>query len=391
MKKNHISLVIKLAIGLAIVLGVWWLVKCQCVSLKALTPSALRDYIQSFGNLSAVVYVAAYVLNTISVVPPIAPLSLAAGLAFGTAWGSVLLFTAAIIGTSATFMISRFFGRGLIEKALKGRFKKLDQKLEENGFLTVLFFRVIPLVPYEVLNYACGLSKIKFRDYFLATLLGLIPGVAVASFFGGSLGEIETIKDVLTPKFLIAVGLMVLIIAVPTIYKILTKGKDKKGDTMDKTPEEVRQMEHMHVQMSYNQVDDLIYGGNNMCCQTHFEEELISKGISADISLEAERLDNPEGVKYFFWLPWLEDTAPTKELIDVAMGVMDSLVNSGVKVYVHCKNGHGRTTTFLASYYIHKGMTAEEALSHVLEKRPSGHLNDMQMAFLAEYEKSVKS
>jgi uncharacterized membrane protein YdjX (TVP38/TMEM64 family) len=129
----------------------------------------------------------------------------------------------AMIGTSITFFISRFFGRALVEKALKGKFKDLDEKLEKNGFMTVLFFRVVPLVPYEVLNYFCGLSKIKFRDYFWATFLGLIPGVVIAAFFGGSLGEISSIRDIFSPKFLIAVGLMVLIIVVPVLYKFLIK------------------------------------------------------------------------------------------------------------------------------------------------------------------------
>ena len=92
---------------------------------------------------------------------------------------------------------------------------------------------------------------------------------------------------------------------------------------MNKTPEEIRNMEHMHIKMSYNQITDLIYAGNNMCCQDHFEEELLSKEISADISFEAERLDNPQGVKYFFWLPWVEDTAPTVELIDLALNIVD--------------------------------------------------------------------
>lgn len=386
--KKIINIFIRLILGAAIVAGVWWIVKCQCVNLKALTPASMRDYVQSYGNFAVVVYITAYVLNTISVVPPIAPLSLTSGLAFGAGLGAVYLMIGAMIGTSTTFFISRFFGRALVEKALKGKFKDLDQKLERNGFMTVLFFRVVPLVPYEVLNYFCGLSKIKFRDYFWATFLGLIPGVVIAAFFGGSLGEINSIKDILSPKFMAAIGLMVLIIAVPTLYKII--GKSKKGERMTPTPEEIRQMEHMHVKMSYNQIDELIFGGNNMCCQTHFEQELLSKGITADISLEAERLDNPDGVKYFFWFPWLEDTAPSMELVNVAMGVMDSLIKNGIKVYIHCKNGHGRTTTFLASYYIHKGMKSEEALSHVLKKRPSGHLNDIQTSFLKKYEEKAQ-
>ena len=155
---------------------------------------------------------------------------------------------------------------------------------------------------------------------------------------------------------------------------------------MSPTPEEIRHMEHMHTKMSYNTITDLIYAGNNLCCQTHFEMELLSKGITADISLEAERLDNPQGVKYFFWFPWVEDTAPANELIDLAMEVLNDTLESGVKVYIHCKNGHGRTSTFLASYFIYKyRISADEALKRVFEKRPSGHLNDIQKAFLVTY------
>lgn len=160
---------------------------------------------------------------------------------------------------------------------------------------------------------------------------------------------------------------------------------------MNSIPEEIREMEHKHERMSYNQIEDLLYAGNNMCCQTHFEKELLSKGITADISLEAERVDNPQGVKYFFWFPWEEDTAPPLELIELAMEVLDKIFKQGIKVYVHCKNGHGRTTTFLASYLIRKNkISADEALKLVFEKRPSGHLNEIQKAFLSDYAKSIK-
>lgn len=160
------------------------MVKCQCINLKSLTPAALRDFIQSFGKLAVLAYIIAYSLNTVSIMPPIAAFSLTAGLAFGAVWGALYLMMGAMIGTTATFMISRYFGRNLIEKMLKGKFKDLDEKLAKNGFLTILFFRVVPLVPYEVLNYAGGLSRIKFKDYFFATFLGLIPGVIISAFFG---------------------------------------------------------------------------------------------------------------------------------------------------------------------------------------------------------------
>ena len=250
MKKNYKGILIKLLIGGMLVAGVWWMVKCQCVNLKSLTPAALRDFIQSFGKLAVLAYIIAYALNTISIMPPIAAISLTAGLAFGAVWGALYLMIGAMLGTTATFMISRYFGRAFIEQLLKAKFmawaigksnpayrqagiaiwlKDLDEKLAKSGFMTILFFRVIPLVPYEVLNYSGGLSGIKFKDYFLATFLGIIPGVVISAFFGGSLGEIKSIRDIGAPQFLIAIGLMVFIIAVPALYQIVRK-KLRKND-----------------------------------------------------------------------------------------------------------------------------------------------------------------
>lgn len=152
--------------------------------------------------------------------------------------------------------------------------------------------------------------------------------------------------------------------------------------------EALKEMEHRHIRLSYNKIEELIYAGNNLCCQKQFDAELLAKGISADISLEAERLDNPQGVKYFFWFPWKEDTAPTFELINTALDTLDDLIKHNIKTYIHCRNGHGRTTTFLAAYFMRKsGISADDALSIVKEKRPSAHLNDIQKQFLREFEK----
>lgn len=228
MKKTY-SVIVKLVIGALIVAAVWLMVKCRCLNLNSLTPAALRDYIRSFGNFAVLAYIIAYAVNTISVIPPIAAISLAAGLIFGQMFGALYLMIAAMLGTSATFIISRYLGRSLIARILKGRFKGLDEKLGKKGFETVLFFRLVPLVPYEILNYAAGITGIKFRDYFFASFLGFVPGVIIAAFFGGSLGEIKNFKDIFAPKFLIAAGLMVGIMMIPAVYQIMRKHKARLG------------------------------------------------------------------------------------------------------------------------------------------------------------------
>ncbi|PIQ81556.1 MAG: hypothetical protein COV76_08275 [Candidatus Omnitrophica bacterium CG11_big_fil_rev_8_21_14_0_20_64_10] len=196
-----------LVVGLlAVVIGWWWQHR------TTINPSALRAWIAQFGAAAPFIYVALYAANTVTLLPPIGVLSLTAGLAFGPAIGFLAIMAGAMIGTSLTFLISRRLGRGFVEHRLKGRFKSLDEALERRGFATVLFFRVVPIVPYEALNYVSGLSKIRFRDYGLATFLGLLPGAAVAAFFGDSLTQ------PFSPKFIAAVGALVLLIAIPTIY-----------------------------------------------------------------------------------------------------------------------------------------------------------------------------
>ena len=229
MDKKIVKNIVRILAGILVIFGIWWIVKCHCVSLNTLTPSAIRDYIQGFGRWSAVIYVLAYALNTISILPPIAVLSLTAGLAFGKIWGAILLMTGAILGTSSTFFISRLSGRAFVQKTMQSKFKKLDDLLEKRGFVTILFFRVIPLVPYEVLNYASGFSKVKFRDYFFATFLGLIPGVTISAFFGGALGEVRGLRDLISFKFILALIVLVIAVLVPVIYQRLKRKGDSYG------------------------------------------------------------------------------------------------------------------------------------------------------------------
>ncbi|MCM8794210.1 MAG: TVP38/TMEM64 family protein [Candidatus Omnitrophica bacterium] len=183
------------------------------------SPEIIRAWISRFGASAPFVYALLYALNTVTLLPPIFIMSLTAGLAFGKVTGFLALMAGAMIGTSATFYISRRVGREFVEKRLAGKFKSLDERLRRNGFATVLFFRVIPLVPYEVLNYTAGLSNVSFKDYWWGTLIGLLPGVAAAVFFGDSLANIK--KD--PAMFLVAVGALALLFAVPVIYLKLKK------------------------------------------------------------------------------------------------------------------------------------------------------------------------
>lgn len=145
-----------------------------------------------------------------------------------------------------------------------------------------------------------------------------------------------------------------------------------------------------HLIFDFNQITDEIYLGTNYCCKVDFDAELIKKGIKADISLEAENLDNPFGIKYFLWLPTIDHTAPTIEALALGCQMINFLVTRKIKLYAHCMNGHGRAPTLIAAYFISTGMSVNKAIRKVAKGRSEIHIEPVQKAMLERFAKEVK-
>lgn len=145
-----------------------------------------------------------------------------------------------------------------------------------------------------------------------------------------------------------------------------------------------------HKQTDYNKITDEIWLGSNFCCQVHFDEGLKNLGIEVDISLEKERIDAPYGLDFFIWLP-IEDTFPPKpEQLNYGVNSIEKFIEMDKKIFIHCMNGHGRSTTLIAAYLIKsKGLSVQEAIDFIKEKRPEIHLNEKQVAALEDYKNSL--
>lgn len=139
---------------------------------------------------------------------------------------------------------------------------------------------------------------------------------------------------------------------------------------------------YQHVMMNYSQISACIFVGTNSCCTDHFDQSLLRQGISADISLESDRIDTPWGIKYFLWLPTVDHTAPTIQALALGVQMLHLLVAQKVKTYVHCKNGHGRAPTLVAAYLISTGMSVNQAIKTIAKQRPEIHLEPVQKATL---------
>lgn len=135
--------------------------------------------------------------------------------------------------------------------------------------------------------------------------------------------------------------------------------------------------------MEFSRIDSQVYIGTNACCAEHFKIGLLDQGVTCDISLEGEMLDQPFGIDCFLWLPTTDHTAPSMHNTTVGAAALDEMLKQGRKVYIHCKNGHGRGPTFYAAYLVLKrGMDWHTAREAIRASRPEAHLDPLQEAFL---------
>ncbi len=178
-------------IGLAVILvAAFFLVRESGIGFKNLTPSKIREYLLSFGMVKgAFVYLAIYTFSIRPFVPiPPTLYTFAGGFTFGPIWGTVLTVTGATLNASLCFLIARALGKDFVEKISKGKFGKLNERLKDSGFKTLLIIRTSPVgPPFDLVSYSSGVLRIPFWSHFVATVVGVIPAVAVYSYFGGSI------------------------------------------------------------------------------------------------------------------------------------------------------------------------------------------------------------
>ena len=141
---------------------------------------ALREWIQSLGVSGPAVFVGIYILGVVIGIPGSA-LTVAAGGLFGSFLGVILVSLASTIGASFSFLIARYFARNAVASWLSKRekFNKLDSMTEEHGAMIVAVTRLIPIFPFNLLNYGFGLTRIPFWTYVFWSWLCMLPGTVL--------------------------------------------------------------------------------------------------------------------------------------------------------------------------------------------------------------------
>ncbi|MBO8127397.1 MAG: TVP38/TMEM64 family protein [Firmicutes bacterium] len=183
---------------------------------EKMKPEEIRATLASFGVLAPVAFIGLASLRPLLFVPA-GFISVVGGMVFGSLAGTVYTLLGSSLGAVVAFGISRFFGREFVQKLTKGRLGRWSQMLEGQGAKIVFLMRLIPVFPFDAISYAAGLSHIKFKDFALGTVLGIIPGTFVYTFLG------STLHEGLTPRFIIAVTFTVVLALIPVLFETVGK------------------------------------------------------------------------------------------------------------------------------------------------------------------------
>ena len=147
--------------------------------------ATIQQKMADWGVWAPIIFFFVYVIACVAFIPGTI-VTLMAGLAFGAWWGTALVSLSSMAGAIISFLIARYLARDAVESFLgkQAWFNKFRASVEDNGFNFMLFVRLVPLFPFNGLNYASGLVPIKFKDYALASWIGMLPGTFVYVYLG---------------------------------------------------------------------------------------------------------------------------------------------------------------------------------------------------------------
>jgi len=156
---------------------------------------AFAQWVNGLGAWGPAAFIAGYALAVVAFAPA-SLLTLAGGAIFGVGAGVAYVFAAAVIGSSLAFLISRYLARTAIERRLAGneKFAAIDRAVGRQGRWIVFLLRLSPAFPFNLLNYALGLTRVSFADYVVASI-GMVPGTILYVYYGKLAGDVATLAS----------------------------------------------------------------------------------------------------------------------------------------------------------------------------------------------------
>lgn len=190
---------------------------------EQLDVTVIQNWIEQAGNAAPLLFMFVYIIGTVFFFPG-AILTLLGGALFGPVFGVFYNLTAATIGAMLSFLVARYLASSWVENKTGGRLKQLLSGVENEGWRFVAFTRLVPLFPFNLLNYGLGLTKIKFSHYSMATYIFMLPGAIAYTYLGYIGKEAATGGEGLIQKSMLALALLGLVAFLPRLIGSVRKG-----------------------------------------------------------------------------------------------------------------------------------------------------------------------
>ncbi|MBL3591695.1 MAG: VTT domain-containing protein [gamma proteobacterium endosymbiont of Lamellibrachia anaximandri] len=198
-----------------------------------LDAAALQLWVQQADTAAPLLFMVIYAIGTVFFLPG-SVMTLAGGALFGPVLGTLYNLTGATIGAVLAFLIARFFTSNWVEQKTGGRLKQLKEGVENEGWRFVAFVRLVPLFPFNLLNYALGLTRIRLTHYLIATYLCMLPGALAYTYLGYAGREAVAGGEGLIQKAMLALALLAVVAFLPRIIGRLRQGPTLGIDELNK-------------------------------------------------------------------------------------------------------------------------------------------------------------
>ena len=193
-----------------------------------LSVDALIEWVGQLGWIAPLVFIACYAVSAVFFMPGLL-FTLAGGVLFGPVYGTFYNLTGATIGATLAFLTARYIAYDWVEKRTGNRLRQLVSGVEEEGWRFVAFTRLVPLFPFNLLNYALGLTRIKLIPYMLTTWICMLPGGFAYTWLGHAGSEAASGSKNTMQNILIAIALLAIVVYIPRVLK-------KFKNTPDQSP-----------------------------------------------------------------------------------------------------------------------------------------------------------
>ncbi|MDP2643976.1 MAG: TVP38/TMEM64 family protein [Desulfobacterales bacterium] len=223
MPKRHHKGWVKALLFLLFILAAVSLIRFTPVK-NYLSASALGGLLDQAGFWAPLIYMLLYAAGVCLFLPGTLLTGLGAAV-FGPYWGFLYVWFGAMAGSSAAFFIGRTLGREFAASLIGERLKKYDDAIERNGFAAVLYLRLI-YFPFTPMNFGMGLTRVRFRDYFAGTGLGIVAGTFIFTFFIGTLKDVWVSGnwvELVSLKVFFSLGLFIVSFFIPKMIKKIKK------------------------------------------------------------------------------------------------------------------------------------------------------------------------